>query len=143
KKLSVSATFKNQVIDGAMTAANIMNSLDSESEARILETIAKTNEKLSIKIQDLMFVFGNLIKLSDKEMQLLLREVSGDTLPGAIKGADEALKAKMLGNMSKRAKEMLMEDMEVRGPIKISEVEVAQKEILTIARKLAESGQIE
>lgn len=143
KKLSLTGSLKNNVLDGAMAAANIMNALDSESEARILENIAKTNEPLSVRIQDLMFVFDNLIKLGDKEIQLLLREVGSDTLPVALKGANDALTNKLLGNMSKRAKEMLLEDMEARGPIKLSEVEAAQKEILVIVRKLAEGGQIE
>lgn len=143
KKLSLTGSFKNNVLDGAMAAANIMNALDSESEARILENIAKTNEPLSVRIQDLMFVFDNLIKLGDKEIQLLLREVGSDTLPVALKGANDTLTNKLLGNMSKRAKEMLLEDMEARGPVKLSEVEAAQKEILGIVRKLAESGQIE
>jgi flagellar motor switch protein FliG len=143
KKLSVTATFKNRKIDGAMTVAGIMNGLDSESETRILESVAKKDEPLSGKIQDLMFVFSNLIKISDKGVQLLLREVSSDILPLALKGADGDVREKILGNMSKRAREMLLEDMELRGPVKLSEVEAAQKDILAAARKLADNGQID
>jgi flagellar motor switch protein FliG len=126
-----------------MTVAGIMNGLDSESETRILESVAKRDEPLSEKIQDLMFVFSNLIKISDKGIQMLLREVSSEILPLALKGADGDVREKILGNMSKRAREMLMEDMELRGPVKLSEVEAAQKDILAVARKLADNGQID
>ncbi|CAA0090745.1 Flagellar motor switch protein FliG [Zhongshania aliphaticivorans] len=143
KKLSVTATFKNRKIDGAMTVAGIMNGLDPDAEERILEAVAKENQTLSERIQDLMFVFGNLISIPDKGIQLLLREVSSDVLPVALKGADEAVREKLLGNMSKRAREMLVEDMESRGPMKLSDVEAAQKDILAIARKLADAGQID
>ncbi len=143
KKLSVTATFKNRKIDGALTAAGIMNGLDPEAETRILESVAKKNEALSEKIQDLMFLFSNLINIPDKGIQLLLREVSSDILPMALKGADQAVRDKIMGNMSKRAREMLIEDMESRGPMKLSDVEAAQKDILAVARKLAENGQID
>lgn len=143
KKLSLSASFKSSRVDGAVAAAGIINALDPLAEARILETLAKTDEKLSERIQDLMFVFANLVDISDKGIQLLLREVASDVLPTALKGADEKVREKLLGNMSKRAREMVLEDIEARGPIKLSEVEAAQKDILAIARKLAESGQID
>lgn len=143
KKLSVTAKLKSRDIDGAAAAAGIINGLDSDAETRILDSVAKNNQELSAKIQDLMFVFSNLINISDKGMQQLLREVSSDLLPIALKGASEEVREKILRNMSKRAREMLVDDMEVRGPIKISEVEQAQKEILTIARSLADSGQID
>ncbi|GAB3375295.1 flagellar motor switch protein FliG [Spongiibacter taiwanensis] len=143
KKLSVSASFKTSTVDGAMTAASIINSLDADSETRVLEALAKADEALSDRIQDLMFVFSNLMDIADKGIQMLLREVPSDILPIALKGAEERVRDKILNNMSKRAKEMIIEDMEARGPIKISEVEEAQKEILAIARKLAESGQID
>lgn len=143
KKLSVTATFKNRKIDGAMTVAGIMNGLDPDSETRILEAVAKENQSLSDRIQDLMFVFGNLINIPDKGIQLLLREVSSDVLPMALKGADEQVREKILGNMSKRAREMLLEDMESRGPMKLSDVEAAQKDVLAVARKLADAGQID
>ena len=89
-----------------------------------------------------MFVFANLVQITDKGMQLLLREVSTDLLTIALKGADEKVRDKIFKNMSKRAGEMLLEDMEARGPVKLSEVETAQKEILTIARRMAEEGAI-
>ena len=89
-----------------------------------------------------MFVFDNLIEVDDRGIQALLREVSSDSLIIALKGADEAIKEKILKNMSKRAAEMLREDLEAKGPVKLSEVEAAQKEILAIARRMAESGEI-
>lgn len=143
KKLSVSAKLKNRDVDGAAAAAGIINGLDNDTESRILESVAQSNEELSTRIRDLMFVFSNLCNIPDKGMQRLLREVSSDLLPIALKGAAEEVREKILRNMSKRAREMLIDDMEARGPIKISEVEQAQKEILTIARNLADDGQID
>ncbi len=142
-KLSISTRLKSHNIDGIQAAAGIINGLDSEAESRILETVAKTDLELSERISDEMFVFSNLASLPDKSMQQLLREVSSELLPVALKGAAENVKEKILGNMSKRAREMLIEDMETRGPMKLSDVESAQKDILAIARKLAESGQID
>ncbi|TPW17746.1 MAG: flagellar motor switch protein FliG [Halothiobacillaceae bacterium] len=89
-----------------------------------------------------MFVFDNLIDLDDRSIQTLLREVSSDSLLLAMKGCDDELKEKFLKNMSKRAAEMLRDDMEAKGPVRLSEVEAAQKEILAIARRLSESGDI-
>lgn len=143
KKLSVTAKLKNRNLDGAAAAAAIVNGLGGDAESRILESVAQNNESLSARIRELMFVFSNLCSVNDKDMQRLLREVSSDLLPIALKGAGEEVREKILRNMSKRAREMLMDDMEARGPIKISEVEQAQKEILTIARNLADEGQID
>jgi flagellar motor switch protein FliG len=98
--------------------------------------------ELGQKIQDLMFVFDNLAEVDDRSIQALLREVSSDTLIIALKGADAAVTEKVLKNMSKRAAEMLRDDLEARGPVRLSEVESAQKEILAIARRMAESGDI-
>jgi flagellar motor switch protein FliG len=89
-----------------------------------------------------MFVFDNLADVDDRGIQTLLREVSSESLILALKGADEAIKEKIFGNMSKRAAELLRDDLEAKGPVKISEVEAAQKEILAIARRMAEAGEI-
>ena len=97
---------------------------------------------MSQQIQDLMFVFDNLIDVDDRGIQTILREVQQESLLKAIKGADESLKNKITSNMSKRAAEMLMDDLEALGPISVSEVETAQKEILSIARRLADAGEI-
>jgi flagellar motor switch protein FliG len=97
---------------------------------------------MSQQIQDLMFVFDNLVDVDDKGIQAILREVQQDALLKAIKGADEELKDKIMRNMSKRAAEMLNDDLEALGPVRISEVETAQKEILSVARRLSDSGEI-
>ena len=94
------------------------------------------------QIQDLMFVFDNLAEVDDRAIQAILREVQQDALLKAIKGADEALKTKITANMSKRAADMLLDDLEALGPVRLSEVEAAQKEILSVARRLADAGEI-
>ena len=127
---------------GAKAAANIMNYLDTAIEGPLMDSIRESDEDMSQKIQDLMFVFDNLIDVDDRGIQTLLREVPPEQLQLALKGADELLKNKVLANMSKRAAEMLADDIEAMGPIRISEVEGAQKEILNIARRLSDSGEL-
>jgi flagellar motor switch protein FliG len=89
-----------------------------------------------------MFVFDNLVDVDDRGIQALLREVSSETLILALKGADEAMKSKIFSNMSKRAAEMMQDDLENKGPVRLSEVEGAQKEILAVARRMSDSGEI-
>ena len=127
---------------GAKAAANIINNLEPSTEGPLMEQIGKADAALSQRIQDLIFVFDNLIDLDDRSMQELLRQVPGDRLMLAMKGSEEALKEKIFKNMSQRAAEMLKDDLEAKGPVRISEVEAAQKEILAAARKLAEAGTI-
>ncbi|MGL5668960.1 MAG: flagellar motor switch protein FliG, partial [Shewanella sp.] len=127
---------------GLKAAANIMNYLDTGIESQLMETMRETDEEMAQQIQDLMFVFENLIDVDDRGIQTLLREVQQDVLMKALKGTDDQLKDKILGNMSKRAAELLRDDLEAMGPIRISEVEIAQKEILSIARRLSDSGEI-
>jgi flagellar motor switch protein FliG len=127
---------------GLKSAANIMNYLDTNVEGQLMDAIREQDEEMSQQIQDLMFVFDNLIDVDDRGIQTILREVQQETLLKAIKGADESLKNKITSNMSKRAAEMLMDDLEALGPIRVSEVETAQKEILSIARRLADAGEI-
>ncbi len=107
-----------------------------------MEQIHKQDDALGTRIQDLMFVFENLLELDDRGMQELLRQVPSDKLLLAIKGSDEKLRDKIFKNMSQRAAEMLRDDLEAKGPVRLSEVEAAQKEILSAARKLAEAGTI-
>lgn len=133
---------KTSVLGGAQAAANIINFLEPSQESALMEQIEKSDEALAARILDLVFVFGNLIDLDDRGMQELLRQVPSEKLLLAMKGADEPLKEKIYKNMSQRAAEMLRDDLEAKGPVRISEVEAAQKEILTIARKLAEAGTI-
>lgn len=129
-------------IGGYKTAAEIVNNLDSSIGSELLDSIREVDEDLGTQIQDLMFVFDNLKDVDDRGIQGLLREVSSDVLILALKGADEILQEKIFGNMSKRAAELLRDDLETKGPVKVSDVEAAQKEILIIARRLADSGEI-
>ena len=119
-----------------------MNYLDTAIEGQLMDAIREQDEEMSQQIQDLMFVFDNLVDVDDKGIQAILREVQQDALLKAIKGADEELKDKIMRNMSKRAAEMLTDDLEALGPVRISEVETAQKEILSVARRLSDSGEI-
>ena len=136
------STGKTSVLGGAKAAANIINFLDPSQESALMEQVAKGDEALAARIEELVFVFDNLLDLDDRGMQELLRNVQSDQLLLALKGSDEEMKEKIFKNMSQRAGETLKEDLEAKGPVKVSEVENAQKEILKIARKLAESGTI-
>lgn len=127
---------------GLKAAASIMNFLDTGIESQLMESLRETDEEMAQQIQDLMFVFENLIDVDDQGIQALLKEIQQDVLMKALKGADELLKEKVLKNMSKRAAELLADDLEAMGPIRLSDVEVAQKEILAIARRLSDSGDI-
>ena len=127
---------------GLKAAADIMNYLDTNVEGQLMDSIREHDEEMSQQIQDLMFVFENLMDVEDRGIQAILREVQQDVLMKAIKGTDDALKDKILGNMSKRAAEMMADDLVAMPPVRISEVEAAQKEILSTARRLADSGEI-
>ncbi|MGC1510766.1 flagellar motor switch protein FliG [Ketobacter sp.] len=127
---------------GSKCAADIMNFLDTNAESTLMEGIKDIDEELAQEISDMMFVFDNLGDVDDRGIQALLREVSSESLILALKGADENVKEKIFGNMSKRAAELLRDDLEAKGPVKLSEVESAQKEILGIARRMADAGEI-
>jgi flagellar motor switch protein FliG len=142
KQFAGKSTGKTSSLGGAKAAADIVNMLDASQEGPIMEQINRMDEALGAKIQDLIFVFENLIEIDDRGMQELLRTVQSDRLLIAMKGADDELKQKIFKNMSQRAAEMLKDDLEAKGPVKLSEVEAAQKEILAAARKLAEAGTI-
>ena len=129
-------------IGGVKCVAEIMNHVDTAVEATLMESIKDENEELGTSIQDLMFVFDNLKEVDNTGIQALLREVSSDVLILALKGADEEMKEKIFSNMSKRASELLRDDLEARGPVRLSDVEGAQKEILVIARRMADAGEI-
>jgi len=138
-----SGALKTSVIGGIKTAANIMNLMDTQQEGGVIEQIRKVDEALSTRIQDLMFVFDDLLEIDDRGMQEVLRTVPGDKLLLALKGSDESLKDKIFKNMSQRAAEMLKDDLEARGPVRLSEVEAAQKEILALVRKMADAGTVQ
>ena len=142
KQLKGGSNIQSSSIGGVKAAADILNFIETSAEAAIMEKVKEVDEDLGQEIQDLMFVFENLMGVDDRAMQTILREVSTDSLLLAMKAADDELKEKIYANMSKRAAEMLRDDLEAKGPVKLSEVETAQKEILSIARRLADEGQI-
>jgi len=142
QQFSGAAGSKAANIGGIKTAADIMNFLDTAVESHLIESVKEVDEDLGQNIQDLMFVFDNLIDVDDRGIQTLLREISTDTLILALKGADDEVGEKIFKNMSKRAAELMRDDLEAMGPVKLSDVESAQKEVLTVARRLAESGEI-
>lgn len=142
KQFSGNASVKSSSVGGFKAAANILNFVETAAESEILEQIREADAQLGDRIQDLMFVFDNLADVDNRGIQALLREISSDSLIVALKGADEAVKEKIFSNMSKRASEMLRDDLEAKGPVRVSEVEAAQKEILAVARRMAEAGEI-
>ena len=142
KQFSGNAASQTKAMGGVKVAANIMNNLDGSMEGELMESIREIDEDLGGKIQDLMFVFDDLKNVDERGIQALLREVSSEVLILALKGSDDELKEKIFKNMSKRAAELLRDDLEAKGPVRVSDVEGAQKEILTIARRMADSGEI-
>ena len=127
---------------GVKTAAEILNFVGSANEATVIENVRSVDPDLAQKIQDQMFVFDNLMDVEDRSIQLILREIQSESLIVALKGASEEIREKIFKNMSQRASEMLREDLESKGPVKISEVEAEQKSILQVARRLSDEGQI-
>lgn len=142
KQFAGNSNTSRAAMGGVKRTADIMNFLESSTESQLIEAIREMDEDLSSRIEDLMFVFDNLAEVDDRGIQALLREVSSEVLIVALKGADDAIKDKIFRNMSKRASELLQDDLEAKGPVRISEVEAAQKEILTIARRMADAGEI-
>lgn len=133
---------KSANVGGLKAAANILNAMDSSREAELMTAIRGQDEALGGRIEDLMFVFEDLAELDDRGMQTLLREVPSGILITALKGAEPAIREKIFANMSKRAADMMRDDLEVKGPVRLSEVDAAQKEVLAAARKLADAGQL-
>lgn len=133
---------KRSKMGGVRTAAEILNLMNSSQEEAVIETVRAHNEDLAQKIIDEMFLFENLIDIDDRGIQLILKEIDTNSLVVALKGAPEALLEKFMTNMSQRAAQMLQEDLEARGPIRVSQVENEQKAILQVVRRLADSGEI-
>ena len=129
-------------IEGAKSAADILNTVDAQLEGEMLEALKGSDEALGEEVSDLMLVFEHLRNVDDRSMQRLIREVSTDDMMIALKGSDPELMDKFLDNMSTRAADMLVEDMEAKGPVKLAEMTEAQKKILVIAKKLEEDGEI-
>lgn len=140
--LSGGEVTKKSSLGGVKTAADILNYMGGAIEASVLANIREHDADLAQKIQDQMFTFDNILELDDRSVQLLLREVQSETLIIALKGTSQELKDKIFKNMSSRAAEALKEDLEAKGPVRLSEVEAEQKEILKIVRKLVDEGQI-
>jgi len=135
-------TGQGSSVEGVKLAAEIMNQVDTKSEGEIMDVIEKASPDLAVRIQEKMFVFSDLMGVDDRSMQLIVKELSGDLLGLALKGSDENIRDKFLKNMSERAAEMMIEDMEAKGPVKLSDVERAQQEIIKIARRLEQEGKL-
>ncbi|HXC39952.1 MAG TPA: FliG C-terminal domain-containing protein, partial [Burkholderiales bacterium] len=140
--LSGSNNLKKSALGGVRVAAEILNFMGNANEAAVVEAVRENDADLAQKIVDEMFMFENLLDLDDRGIQLVLREVQSESLIVALKGTSQELREKVFSNMSQRAAEMLRDDLEGKGPVKVSEVEAEQKEILKIVRRLVEEGQV-
>ncbi len=138
KQIALKGASISSSLGGPKVAASILNFMPGET----LEELRKVDEVMGQRLQDLMFVFEDMMKIDDKGIQTILREVDSARLVVALKGAEPGMLQHFLKNMSQRAAEMLKDDLESRGPVKLSEVEAAQKEMLATARKLADAGTI-
>ena len=141
-KFAANTSLRASQIGGVKAAAKIMNFTKTDMETRILNEIKKRDRDLMIEIQDNMFVFENLGGSDDRSLQTLLRSVDQDVLVIAMKGADQALQDKLLGCMSTRAAANIRDEMEALGPVRLTEVQEAQKQIINVARKLSDDGTI-
>ena len=142
KLLSGGGAAKKQSMGGTRVAADILNYMSGNNESSAMEYLKSYDPDMAQKIMDEMFVFENILEIDDRGIQLILREVQSDSLIVALKGANEELREKIFKNMSQRAAEMMREDLESKGPVKLSEVEAQQREILTVIRRLADEGQL-
>ena len=142
KLLSGNENVKKKPMGGIRVAAEILNFMSGDAETSVMDSLKNYDDDMAQKIMDEMFVFDNIIDIDDRGIQLLLREVQSDALIVALKGASEEMREKIFKNMSQRAAEMMREDLEAKGPVRLSEVEAQQKEILLIVRRLADEGQL-
>ena len=133
---------KRSKMGGVRTAAEILNLMNSAQEEQVIEVVRAHSEDLAQRIIDEMFLFENLLDIDDRGIQMILREVETNSLVIALRGAEEALVDKFTRNMSQRAAQLMLEDMENRGPVRLSQVENEQKSILAVVRRLADSGEI-
>ena len=130
-------------LGGAREAAKLLQSARKSVEQRVMPKLFKMDREIARQIEEAMFVFENLLEMDDKNLGTLIRNVDGDTLTRALKGVDEAVRNRILGCMSARAADGIRDDMEARGPMKLSEVLDAQKVMIQIARNLAKDGTIQ
>lgn len=142
KLMSGGTKSKKNLKGGVSTAAEILNFMGGTMEAEMMDKVRSFDPDLAQKIEDKMFVFENVLDVDDRGIQLILREVQSEALIVALKGASEELREKIFKNMSSRAAEMMREDLESKGPVKLSEVEANQKEILKVVKRLSDDGQI-
>jgi flagellar motor switch protein FliG len=142
KLLSGTDSIKKPRMGGIRTTAEILNYMPTSLESSVMENFIQYDEEIAQKIMDEMFVFDDLLNVDDQAIQLLLREIQADSLITALKGAKEELRNKIFKNMSSRAAEMLREDLDAKGPVRVSEVEAEQKKILKTLRQLADDGRI-
>ena len=142
KQLTGNTNVQSTGVGGIATAASILNLVDGDAEAAITASITEKDAELAQEISDKMFVFENLLSVDNRGIQSILREIQSDTLIVALKGADDAMKDKIFSNMSSRAAEMMREDLDAKGPVRLKDVEEAQKAILETATRMAESGEI-
>jgi flagellar motor switch protein FliG len=142
KMLSGASTSKKAAMGGVRHAAEILNFVGAAAETAVLDNVRDYDPELAQKILDEMFVFENLLDIDDRGIQTILREIQSDSLIIALKGSSPDLREKVFKNMSSRAAEMMREDLEAKGPVRLSEVEAEQKEILKVVRRLSEEGQV-
>ena len=142
EQFTSNSSAKAASLGGIDTAAQIMNFANVDIESSIMSGVTDLDQELATLIQDKMLTFENMAEIDNRSMQTLLRSIEQDMLMSALRGADETTKDKFLSNMSERARDLLVDDMEAKGPIRVSEVEAAQKGIMQIARKLSDDGEI-
>ena len=142
RELASMGTTDRSNLGGVQTVADMLNVLDKNTEKSILAQLEGRDPELADDIRKLMFVFEDIVKVENKGMQVLLKEIPNDKLLLALKTANEEVRDKIFSNMSKRASDMLREDLDLMGPSRISDVEAAQTEIINIAKRLEQTGQI-
>jgi flagellar motor switch protein FliG len=142
EQFSTNSSAKSSSFGGVKTAAKIMNFVKVDLESEVMASLTQIDEDLTLQIQDSMFTFENLSMVDNRAIQVMMRNIDSDLLMIALKGASEETRDKFFDNMSQRAKAMFIDDMESKGPMRISDVEDAQKNIMRIARKLSDSGEL-
>ena len=142
KQFSNNSSARSSSVGGVKQAAKIMNFVKVDMESQIMEGLSNLDEDIMLQIQDNMFTFENLVDVDNRAIQTIMRNVDQDLLMTALKGASEFVKEKFFDNMSSRARVMFIDDMEAKGPLRISDVEESQKNIMRTARKLSDAGEL-
>ncbi|MDC0461702.1 flagellar motor switch protein FliG [Alphaproteobacteria bacterium] len=142
KKFKANTSLRATQVGGIKAAAAIMNFTNQEQEGKIMKALGKDDKHLVLAIQESMFIFENLLMSDDKSLQMLLRNVETDDLVLALKGADDVLQEKLFSCMSSRAAANIVDEMEALGPVRLSEVQEAQKRIINVARRMSDEGSI-